>query len=257
MIKKLQKRRAKSGCRFYVPEALGSGAEVRLGAETAHHAVHTLRLGVGDAIVLFDGSGGEYEANICRIARNEVIARTGQFVAHDAEAPIEIFLGQGMSSGERMDFTVQKAAELGVAAIRPIETERSVVKLSPERAARKTAHWCKVAIAACEQCGRNRIVDLFEPQHISDWLGALSPGHTTSELRLLLSPEADMGLGDLPEHVTRIVLLAGPEGGLSEKEVHAARRRGFQAVRMGPRVLRTETAALAALAAIQLRWGDF
>jgi len=217
----------------------------------------TLRLGVGDPIVLFDGFGGEYEASICRIDRNEVFAKTGAFVSRSAEAPIELILAQGMSSGERMDFTIQKAVELGVSSVQPLETGRSVIKLTTERAARKTAHWNKVAIAACEQCGRNQLVGVATPQHIHDWLGTQPTESRPAELRLLLSPEADAGLKALTDNVTRIVLLAGPEGGLAPEEVHAAERRGFHSVRLGPRVLRTETAALAALAAIQLRWGDF
>lgn len=257
MNKNIQKRRVKSGSRFFVPDKLGSGAEVNLPTDTAHHAIRSLRLQVGDPIVLFDGFGGEYQASICRIDRENVVARTGPFVERDTECPIDLLLAQGMSSGERMDFTIQKAIELGVGAIQPLATTRSVIKLTPERATRKTGHWRKLAIAASEQCGRNRVVSIAEPLRLSDWLGRLPRDPEAGELRLLLCPAARTGMRELPDSASRIVLLAGPEGGLEDTETDLARRRGFQSIRMGPRVLRTETAALAALAAIQLRWGDF
>ena len=256
MNKSLQKRQARPGSRFYYPEKLGNGAEVHLPEDTANHAVRALRLGVGDPVILFDGHGGEYQASISRIKRGMVTVRTEKFVDRSAEAPLELILAQGLSSGERMDFTIQKAVELGVTAVHPLATERSVMKLTAERAARKTGHWNKLAIAACEQCGRNRLVQVFEPVRIDAWLGQLSrePG---DELRMLFSPNAENTLDNMPAAATRIVVLAGPEGGLSQSEVDAALRWGFQAVRLGPRILRTETAALAALAAIQFRWGDF
>jgi 16S rRNA (uracil1498-N3)-methyltransferase len=257
MNKNLQKNRVKSGSRFFVPGKLGSGAEVRLSFDTSNHAIRALRLNVGDPIILFDGLGGEYQASISRIERDVVVARTGPFVDRNAESPIEVILAQGMSSGERMDFTIQKATELGISAIQPLATERSILKLKPDRAARKTAHWRKLAIAACEQCGRTQIVDIAEPQDFGEWLNRLSGDPSDGELRVLLSPEAENGFNSIAQRLTCITLLAGPEGGLAPHEMNIARRRGFQAIRVGPRVLRTETAALAALAAIQIRWGDF
>jgi len=257
MNKSLQKHRIKSGARFYIPEKLGSGAEVRLPIDTAHHAIRALRLDVGDPIVLFDGLGGEYEASIYRIDRDQVVARTGPFVDRSAESPVALILAQGISSSERMDFTIQKAVELGISLVQPLATERSVVKLTSERAARKAGHWRKLAMAACEQCGRNRLVDIADPQKLPDWLSQWPRDPGEDELRLLLAPDAEKGFDELPERITRITLMVGPEGGLAPTEIAAAQRWGFQSVRMGPRVLRTETAALAALAAIQLRWGDF
>ena len=257
MNKNAQKNRIKSGSRFYIPDKLGNGAEVRLPAETARHATRALRLGVGDPIVLFDGFGGEYQASICRIERDVVIARTGPFVDRSAESPIDLMLAQGMSSGERMDFTIQKAVELGISVIQPLATERSILKLTPERAVRKSEHWRKLATAACEQCGRTRLVQIAEPQRFADWFSHLPRERDHDELRLLLSPEADTGFNNLPQQATRIILLAGPEGGLAPAEANTAQRWGFQSIRLGPRILRTETAALAALAAIQMRWGDF
>jgi 16S rRNA (uracil1498-N3)-methyltransferase len=257
MIKTLQKRQARPGGRFYYPDRLSNGAEVHLPTETGNHAVRSLRLGVGDPVVLFDGHGGEYKASISRIQRGTVTVKTESFVDRSAEAPLELVLAQGLSSGERMDFTIQKAVELGVTAVHPIATERSVMKLSGERATRKTRHWRKLAIAACEQCGRNRLVPVFEPIRFDVWLNQQIRAPAAEELRMLLSPEADAKLDGFPAVATRIILLAGPEGGLSASEDDAARRWNFQPVRLGPRILRTETAALAALAAIQLRWGDF
>ena len=257
MNKNLQKHRIKAGARFYFPEKLGSGAEVRLPIDTAHHAIRALRLGVGDPIVLFDGLGGEYEATISRIDRDLVVAKTGPFVDRSAESPLTLILAQGISSSERMDFTIQKAVELGISTLQPLATERSIVKLTSERAARKSGHWRKLACAACEQCGRNRLPEIADPQKLPDWLGQLPHDGGEDELRLLLAPDSDRGLNDLPQQISRIVLMVGPEGGLAPSEIAAAQRRGFQSVRLGPRVLRTETAALVALAAIQLRWGDF
>jgi 16S rRNA (uracil1498-N3)-methyltransferase len=257
MNKNLQKHRIKAGARFFVPAKLGSGTEVRLPTGTAHHAIRTLRLGVGDPIVLFDDLGGEYQASICRIDRDLVIAKTGPFVDRSTESPLNLVLAQGISSSERMDFTIQKAVELGISAVQPLATERSIVRLTSERAARKSAHWRKLAIAACEQCGRNRLPEIFDPQKLTDWLGQQPDDGVEDELRLLLAPAADIGFSDLPEKVGRIVLMVGPEGGLAPDEIAAAQRRRFQSVRLGPRILRTETAALVALAAIQLRWGDF
>jgi 16S rRNA (uracil1498-N3)-methyltransferase len=257
MNETLQKRQARPGSRFYYPDKLGNGADVQLPEETGNHAVRSLRLGVGDPVVLFDGHGGEYQASITHIKRGAVTVRTERYVDRSAEAPLELVLAQGLSSGERMDFTIQKAVELGVTAIHPLATERSVVKLTGERATRKTGHWRKLAIAACEQCGRNRLVRISEPVRLDVWLNQQTRAPGTEELRMLLSPEADSKLVNLPAAATRIVLLAGPEGGLSASEGDAARRWNFQPVRLGPRILRTETAALAALAAIQLRWGDF
>jgi len=257
MNKALQKRQARPGGRFYYPDRLSNGAEVHLPAETGNHAVHSLRLGVGDPVVLFDGHGGEYKASISRIQRGIVTVKTENFVDRSAEAPLELILAQGLSSGERMDFTIQKAVELGITAIHPIATERSMMKLSGERATRKTRHWRKLAIAACEQCGRNRLVQVSEPVRFDVWLNQQSPAPDMEELRILLSPDANGKLDGLPAKATRIILLAGPEGGLSASETGAALRWNFQPVRLGPRILRTETAALAALAAIQLRWGDF
>jgi 16S rRNA (uracil1498-N3)-methyltransferase len=256
MNKELHKKLgAKPAARFYFAGKLGNGSEVRLSAEAAHHAARVLRLAAGDPVTLFDGRGGEFEARIVRLDRGEVTIKTGAHLTVEREAPLEILLAQGLSSGDRMDLTLQKSVELGVAAIQPVATERSVVKLKDERAARRAEHWQNLVIAACEQCGRNRVPAVAPLLGLGEWLGQLrQPGE---ELRLMLSPHAALSLRDLAPARGRVVLLAGPEGGLAPGEVQAAQTRGFAPVRLGPRVLRTETAALAALAAIQAMWGDF
>jgi len=256
MNKELHKKLgAKPGARFYFSGKLGNGSEVRLAPEAAHHAARVLRLAVGEPVTLFDGHGGEFEARITRMDRGEVTIKTGAHLAVEREAPLDILLAQGLSSGDRMDLTLQKSVELGVTAIQPVTTERSVVKLKDERAARRAEHWQNLVIAACEQCGRNRVPSVAPLLDFGEWLGQLGQPH--DELRLMLSPQAAVSLRELAPARGRVILLAGPEGGLSLGEAQAAQSRGFAPVRLGPRVLRTETAALAALAAIQALWGDF
>jgi 16S rRNA (uracil1498-N3)-methyltransferase len=257
MNKDLQKQPAKRGPRFYYPDALGSGSEVHLPPEAAHHAARVLRLAVGEPVVLFNGLGGEFEGRITRSDRGEVWVKTGAFLDRNSESPLELILGQGLSSGDRMDLTLQKAVELGISAIQPLATERSVVRLSGERAIRRADHWQSLVVASCEQCGRNRIPAVAELCRLDEWMARLTPDLAGGERRLLMSPLAAQSLKSLPEPTGRIVLLAGPEGGLSPREVALAQDYGFTPVRLGPRVLRTETAALAALAAIQALWGDF
>jgi 16S rRNA (uracil1498-N3)-methyltransferase len=257
MNKDLQKKPGKRGPRFFYPDALGSGSEVHLPPEAAHHAARVLRLAVGEPVVLFNGLGGEFEGRITRSDRGEVRVKTGAFIDRDSESPLELVLGQGLSGGDRMDLTLQKAVELGISAIQPLATERSVVKLSGERANRRADHWRSLVVASCEQCGRNRIPAVAELCRFEEWMALLTREPADGERRLLMSPVAEQSLRSLPPPAGRIVLLAGPEGGLSPREAALAQDYGFIAVRLGPRVLRTETAALAALAAIQALWGDF
>jgi 16S rRNA (uracil1498-N3)-methyltransferase len=187
------------------------------------------------------------------MGKKGVTLRVGEPSLVDREAPLPVTLAQGISSGERMDYTVQKAVELGVDAIQPLAVERSVVRLNAERAAKRLAHWQAVSIAACEQCGRNRVPEVRPVATYTAWLAA-APAEVT---RLTLSPAASSTLHDLERPRGQIVLLVGPEGGLSPREHEDAAAAGFTAVRLGPRVLRTETAAVAALAAMQALWGDF
>jgi 16S rRNA (uracil1498-N3)-methyltransferase len=213
-----------------------------------------LRLTLGDAVILFNGDGGESDAHISSMGKDHVAVRVGAWRSREAEPPVPVTLVQGLSARERMDFTLQKAVELGVAEIFPVETRRSVMRLADERAARRVEHWQNLVVAACEQCGRNRVPRVHPVCALPDWLGAHAP--QAAEQRLILSPRAETRLRNLPAP-HRVQLLAGPEGGFAPEEVDTAQACGFTPVRLGPRVLRTETAALAALAAIHALWGDF
>jgi 16S rRNA (uracil1498-N3)-methyltransferase len=236
--------------RFHVPVPLAAGAEIELPERAARH-VAVLRLTQGDAIVVFDGSGGEHPAELTRVARDRAHARIGRNNPVDRESPLAVTLAQCVSSGDRMDLTLQKATELGVRRIVPLESERSIVRLSRERADRRVAHWRGIVSAACEQSGRNHVPEVAAITPLDEFLA--TPG--TEELRLLLSPEASSDLKALPR-ARAVTLLVGPEGGLSAAERGRAAAKGFQAVRFGPRILRTETAPLAAIAAMQVLWGD-
>ena len=245
--------RSKSLTRVYVPDSIPAHGIFDAPPDAAHHLAHVLRLAEGDVLVVFDGRGLEYPATIERVGKSGVTLRVAEPNEVDRESPLAVTLAQGISSGERMDYTVQKAVELGIAAIQPLATERSVVRLSGERAAKRVAHWQAIAVAACEQSGRNRVPQVYPVATVATWLGALPP----DTLRFTLSPDATATLRDLERPRGEIVLLVGPEGGLSPRERDDARGAGFAGLRLGPRVLRTETAALAAIAAMQVLWGDF
>ena len=239
--------------RVYISGELRPHSECRLPSGQAHHVARVLRLAPGDALTLINGDGAEYDAVVVRIAGDAVTVKVGDARSCARESPLEIVLGQALSSGERMDYTVQKAVELGVAAIHPLAAARSVVRLTGERAEKRVAHWQAVAVSACEQSGRNHVPPVAPVTELAAWLERPAAG----ALRLLLSPAGATGLRDLPRPAASIVLLAGPEGGFTPEEEAAARHCGFAPVRLGPRVLRTETAAVAALAALQALWGDF
>ncbi|MEQ1661779.1 MAG: 16S rRNA (uracil(1498)-N(3))-methyltransferase [Thiobacillus sp.] len=238
--------------RFYLNTPLALGARFSLPPGAARHAARALRLGAGDAIVLFDGRGGEYPARIERITRDEVAVAITGFDPVERESRLQVRLAQGISSGERMDYTLQKAVELGVAMIQPIAAKRSVVKLAGERADKRVTHWQGVVASACEQSGRNQIPLVSVPLTLANWLGSRPDGRL-----LVLSPLADQRLADLPPPTGDDWLAVGPEGGFETDELAALAAAGAVPVRLGARVLRTETAALAALAAMQTLWGDF
>jgi 16S rRNA (uracil1498-N3)-methyltransferase len=202
-------------------------------------------------MILFDGRGGEYLAHIERIKRDRVLAELADWRDVERESPLAVTLVQALQAGEKMDFTIQKAVELGVRDIVPVTSRRSVLRLSGERAGKRVAHWQGVAAAACEQCGRNQVPLVAPLEKLENWLARPAAG----ALRLMLAPEAEQTLAELPP-TGHIQLLIGAEGGLDAQEIIAAGQAGFRAVRLGPRVLRTETAGLAALAALQLLWGD-
>lgn len=238
--------------RFFSPLPLVSGQELALADSAAAHAARALRLAPGATITLFDGSGGEYRARLRSVSKEAVSALVEEFIASERESPLSVRLAQALQAGDKMDFTVQKAVELGVAEIQPLASQRSVVRLTGERAARRTEHWQKVAQAACEQCGRNRVPRVMPLMALANWLAAPAP----PRLRLLLAPDGEVALRDLAP-AAQIDLLIGAEGGLHPDEAAQARAAGFIGVRLGPRILRTETAALATLAALQALWGDF
>lgn len=238
--------------RFYCCAALSPGAQMDLPESVARHAVRVLRLPPGAAMVLFDGQGGEYEAHIEHIEKNRVVVALGAWRDVERESKLSVTLVQAVQAGEKMDFTIQKAVELGIAHIVPVDSRRSVTRLSGERAAKRVAHWQGVAVSACEQSGRNRVPAVEPLEKLEHWLARpAQPG-----LRLMLAPDAECSLVDLPP-ARGVQLLIGAEGGLDPQEMVVAKQAGFQAVRLGPRVLRTETAGLAALAALQALWGDF
>jgi len=243
--------------RVHVPFELAEHARFALPPEAARHLRQSLRARPGQPLVVFDGRGGEYEAKVEALDARAVRVATGAFRPVDREPPVRVRLAQGIARGERMDFAVQKAVELGVAELTPLFTERTVVRLAGARAERRREHWQAVAVQACQQCGRNRIPEVRAPLALERWLERVSEnGHVRGALGLALDPGAGRGLAELGEGVREVALLIGPEGGLSDAELARTRGAGFVPLRLGPRTLRTETAAIAALAAIQTRWGD-
>lgn len=245
--------RGASPPRVYIPGDIPLHGMLDAPTDQSHHLTHVLRLALGADLIVFDGKGTEYAAVIERIGKSRVTLKLSEGRQLNRESLLAIDLAQGISSGERMDYTIQKAVELGVRAIQPLATERSVVRLTAERAAKRVIHWQAVAVAACEQCGRNRVPDVLPVMALTAWLAGLSPG----ALRLTLAPGAAKSLRTIDSPNAPVVMLVGPEGGLSPRERHDAEASGFQSVSLGPRILRTETAALAALAAMQTLWGDF
>ena len=236
--------------RVYAGGPLQSGASHRISGSAANHLLRVLRLGPGTAISLFDGSGGEFAARIESVGKDSVLAAVGAHSALERESPLDLTLAQGVSRGERMDWVIQKATELGVRRIVPLITRRSVVRLDKGQAERKLQHWRGVSIAACEQCGRNRVPELDAPRDLPEFLATAD-----ASLRLLLSADGTDHIRSLTPSGA-VLLLVGPEGGLAPEEQALARERGFRPVSLGPRILRTETAALAALAALQSACGD-
>lgn len=237
--------------RLYINTPLTADSELQLPEDAAHH-LRVLRASTGDRVTLFDGHGGEHAAELTDVGKKAVRARTLGFTPEDKCSPLHTHLGQVMSRGERMDYAIQKATELGVSEITPLTSERCELKLrGEERADKKLEHWRRIAIAACEQSGRNRLPVIHPPASVEEWQTRVQ-----ADLRLVLAPAVS---GALPRATPpgRVALLIGPEGGLSEREIATALQHGFHAWQIGPRVMRTETAPVAALALLQMLFGDF
>ena len=239
--------------RFYHPDALLPGHPATLTSNAAAHASRALRLQPGDEVVLFNGNGNNYHGKLSAISKQSVTADILHAIVCDTESPLHITLVQAISSGDRMDFTIQKAVEMGVAAIQPVASQRSIVKLAGDRAEKRREHWQNVVISACEQSGRATIPTVAMPLSLQDWLAQKPDADTL----ITLAPDAPITLPQLPAPGHRIHLLIGPEGGLTDDEIRLASQYSYIPVRMGPRILRTETAALAAIASMQSLWGDF
>jgi len=239
--------------RVHVDEALAQGARVAIQGAAAAHVRRVLRLEAGDALTLFNGDGTDYPSRIDALGRDAVEVEVLGTTPARTESPLALTLVQGIARAERMDLVVQKATELGVAAMQPVATARSVVKLDAESRERKSAHWRGIAIAACEQCGRAKLPRLAEPVTLPAWL-AEPPAAGTR--RVLLAAGSEPSLVDAARGARAIELLVGPEGGLEDAERAAAERAGYRACRLGPRILRSETAAIAALSVLQSVAGD-
>ncbi|MGB6605959.1 MAG: 16S rRNA (uracil(1498)-N(3))-methyltransferase [Steroidobacteraceae bacterium] len=238
--------------RVFIDAPLEPGTRVTLEGNAAGHLRRVLRLRVGAALMVFNGRGGEYSASIDKAHGGSVTVAIGEAHAIERESPLELTLAQGISRGERMDLIVQKATELGVAHLVPLLTERSVVQLDAQHAQRKVNHWRAVAVGACEQCGRNRLPEISAPIALRDHLRTAG----AADLRLMFAPDAPQRVGEVARAAGRVSVLVGPEGGLTDAEQQAAMAAGFRAVLAGPRVLRTETAAIVALTLLQHEFGD-
>jgi len=239
--------------RLYCPVGLDAAMALVLPDNAAHHAARVLRLGAGDAVTLFNGQGGEYKAELVEVRSGTVRARV---VVHDPverETPQHMTLVQALVSSDRMDYALQKAVELGAAAIQPVTSERSIGRLDAARAKKRKLHWQNIAIAACEQCGRNRVPPVHDLVPFDAWLDAPE----AALHRWMLLPDGEVGLRSLAKPRGRIAVMVGPEGGFTAAEASAARAHGWHGLRLGARVLRTESAGAALLAAANALWWDF
>lgn len=236
--------------RIYTSQPLACAQSVELEEATAHYLGKVLRMQPGRELVLFNGKGGEYQAHITDIHKKRVVVMVGEYTEVDRQSPLELELAIGVSRGERMDWVLQKATELGVTCITPLITERTEVKLAGERQDKKIQHWQQILISACEQCQRNILPTLSEPLAFGDWLQKAE-----AQLKFVLHHRDSRGLPESGQ-VNSVALLIGPEGGLSDAEIELAVAKGFASLTLGPRVLRTETAPVAAISLVQYRWGD-
>ena len=241
--------------RIYVDQPLKTGLEIALPPQAAGHVTRVLRLRRGDPMVLFNGDGVDYACELTESGASGASVRVLAAQASTGESPLRITIAQALARGEKMDWIVQKATELGVAAIVPLVTERSEVKLDAGRADKRLAHWRGVAAGACEQSGRARVPGVHAPATLSSWLQSLDL--RKSETRLALLPDGELSVRALGRIESEVLLAVGPEGGFGESDIAALRNAGFRGLTLGPRILRTETAGIAAIAALQALFGDF
>lgn len=245
--------------RVHVDLPLAPGSTLRLPEDASAHLVRVLRLSAGDACVLFNGDGNDYRSRLTAASKREVAVEVLAAEPANTESPLRLVLAQAIARGEKMDWILQKATELGVSAIAPIVTERTEVRLDGERGEKRLAHWRGVVVAACQQSGRARIPRIAEPRSLADWCASLAnAGPGKHEVRLALDPGAELSVSRVlpPDTGQALVLAVGPEGGLSERDLLQLRQTGFVGLHLGPRILRTETAGMAALAALQAVFGD-
>ncbi|MBB6094798.1 16S rRNA (uracil1498-N3)-methyltransferase [Povalibacter uvarum] len=238
--------------RIYCEGPLAAGATIPLSSAGAYHVARVLRMRPGAPLVVFDGSGTDHQAEIVAVEGDQVMVQLRTSTPGMGESPLRVTLVQGISRGERMDWTLQKATELGVTAIAPVLTARSVVRLDDKQATKKQAHWRAIVVGACEQCGRSKVPTVTTPISLRDYFTNVRK----DGMRLVLSPSAPGSLAGIASLPSKVELLIGPEGGLDDDEIAAAQKAGYMPVRLGPRVLRTETAAVVALTVLQALWGD-
>lgn len=237
--------------RLYVPLPLALNEQVELDDDSGHYVRTVLRLKKDDAIILFNGKGGEYTCELSEVSRKSVLITAKSWSDRSVESPLQVTLGLGISRGDRMDLSVQKAVELGVHQIIPLITERCVVQFKGEKKPQRLQHWQKIVQHAAEQSGRTVLPELIEIAALQNWVG------NQQGLKVFLDPYAEQSLAQLHPADMKVTLLTGPEGGFADQERSIAKAAGFIPVRLGSRILRTETAAIAALAAVQMLWGDF
>ncbi len=237
--------------RVYVETNLTAGQAVTISDDSFHHLSHVVKHREGDWIHAFDGNGGYFESIIISKNKRSITIKPDVFVKDNRESDLRLTLAQGISRGQKMDFTIQKAVELGIYIFVPVMTERSNVKLDNERSEKRLKHWQKIIINACEQCGRNVLPTILEPVTLDEWVAV-----DTNAMKYVLDPLATMSISGVAQQGTEISLICGPEGGLTENEIELSEKSGYSPVSLGPRVLRTETAAISALAIFQSKWGD-
>lgn len=245
--------------RFYHPDEIAIGQMTELSTENKHHAARVLRLKKGDPVTLFNGRGGEFSAHIEVISKSSTAVLIDAYHDIERESSLHIELAQAICVNEKMDWIIQKSVESGVTRIQPVTTDRSIVHLSDERSSKRLQHWQKIIISACEQCGRNRIPQIFPLITLPQWLGQKKTDKSSRDLCFMLSTTAAHGLRDIPKPFAdaNLALVIGPEGGFTPEEEAAILHSGFIPLRLGKRILRTESAALAAIAALQTLWGDY